>query len=123
MGARPIAVMDSLRFGPPTPSPAQPQALRGDASARTAPQPQNPRRYVVGGISHYGNCFGVPTVGGECIFEDCYGGNPLVNVFALFPSRRNLLRQGCGSRQISVIYVGAKTGRATASTATLHGVG
>ena len=38
---------------------------------------------VVGGISHYGNCFGVPTVGGECVFEPCYNGNPLVNVFAL----------------------------------------
>jgi phosphoribosylformylglycinamidine synthase len=38
---------------------------------------------VVAGIAHYGNCFGVPTVGGECIFEPCYDGNPLVNVCAL----------------------------------------
>src|SRR5271168_2738136 len=66
MGARPIAVMDSLRFGP-----------LDDAKNRRV------LSGVVSGIAHYGNCFGVPTVGGECIFEDCYSGNPLVNVFAL----------------------------------------
>jgi phosphoribosylformylglycinamidine synthase len=95
MGARPIAVLDSLRFG----------SLQ---EART-------RRIlngVVAGISHYGNCFGVPTVGGECIFEDCYGGNPLVNVFALGVCRKEDVfyakASGIGN---PVIYVGAKTGR------------
>src|ERR1700685_2419414 len=66
MGARPIAVMDSLRFGPLVDSRNR-RILTG----------------VVSGIAHYGNCFGVPTVGGECIFEESYNGNPLVNVFAL----------------------------------------
>src|ERR1700674_2813062 len=95
MGARPIAVMDSLRFGPPD-NPRNRRILEG----------------VVGGISHYGNCFGVPTVGGECIFEECYSSNPLVNVFALGVFRRDEIfyakAAGVGN---PVIYVGAKTGR------------
>ena len=83
MGARPIAVMDALRFGPlddPRHGARNRRILEG----------------VVSGIAHYGNCFGVPTVGGECVFEACYNGNPLVNVFALgvFQQGRNLLRQG-----------------------------
>ncbi|MEP6714316.1 MAG: phosphoribosylformylglycinamidine synthase subunit PurL [Terriglobia bacterium] len=90
MGARPIAVLDSLRFGSPN------RILTG----------------VVAGIAHYGNCFGVPTVGGECIFEDCYAGNPLVNVFALGVCKENEIfyarASGIGN---PVIYVGAKTGR------------
>ncbi len=93
MGARPIAVMDSLRFGPPQTSK---RILTG----------------VVSGISHYGNCFGVPTVGGECVFEECYSGNPLVNVFALGVCKENEIfyarASGIGN---PVIYVGAKTGR------------
>ena len=93
MGARPIAVMDSLRFGPP------------ETSRRVITG-------VVSGISHYGNCFGVPTVGGECIFEECYSGNPLVNVFALGVCKENEIffarASGIGN---PVIYVGAKTGR------------
>src|SRR5690348_13895374 len=95
MGARPIAVMDSLRFGPPSDS-HNLRILSG----------------VVSGIAHYGNCFGVPTVGGECIFEECYSGNPLVNVFALGVCRENEIffarASGIGN---PVIYVGAKTGR------------
>src|SRR5204863_6999403 len=67
---------------------------------------------VVSGIAHYGNCFGVPTVGGECIFEECYNGNPLVNVFALGVFRKDEIfyakAAGVGN---PVIYVGAKTGR------------
>src|SRR3954465_6299546 len=59
MGARPLAVLDALRFGPVD----DPQA--GARNARIV-------EGVVSGISHYGNCFGVPTVGGECIFEPCY---------------------------------------------------
>src|ERR1700681_201783 len=99
MGARPIAVMDSLRFGPPADSPHADRNLRILAG-------------VVGGVAHYGNCFGVPTVGGECIFEECYNGNPLVNVFALGVFRRDEIfyakAAGVGN---PVIYVGAKTGR------------
>ena len=64
------------------------------------------------GIAHYGNCFGVPTVGGECVFEECYSANPLVNVFALGVCKENEIfyarASGIGN---PVIYVGAKTGR------------
>ncbi len=99
MGARPIAVMDSLRFGPPSNSPNADRNLRILSG-------------VVSGIAHYGNCFGVPTVGGECIFEECYSANPLVNVFALGVCRENEIfyarASGIGN---PVIYVGAKTGR------------
>ena len=95
MGARPIAVMDALRFGP-------------------LDQPRNRRilEGVVSGIAHYGNCFGVPTIGGECVFEESYSGNPLVNVFALGVFRKDQIfygkAKGVGN---PVIYVGAKTGR------------
>src|SRR5450755_1077300 len=95
MGARPIAVLDSLRFG-------------------TLTEPRNRRilEGVVSGIAHYGNCFGVPTIGGECIFEECYSGNPLVNVFALGVFKKDEVfygkAKGIGN---PVIYVGAKTGR------------
>jgi phosphoribosylformylglycinamidine synthase len=99
MGARPLAVMDSLRFGP-LDDPAA-----GDRNRRIL-------EGVVSGIAHYGNCFGVPTVGGECIFEACYNGNPLVNVFALGVFRHDEIffgrATGIGN---PVIYVGAKTGR------------
>src|SRR6202167_3267440 len=95
MGARPIAVMDSLRFGPLS-EPRNRRILEG----------------VVSGISHYGNCFGVPTVGGETVFESCYNGNPLVNVFALGSFKHDEIffgrATGIGN---PVIYVGAKTGR------------
>ncbi len=99
MGARPIAVLDSLRFGRP----------EGTA---TSVLNQQILTGVVSGIAHYGNCFGVPTVGGECLFEDCYSGNPLVNVFALGVCKENEVfyakASGIGN---PVIYVGAKTGR------------
>jgi phosphoribosylformylglycinamidine synthase subunit PurL len=99
MGARPIAVMDSLRFGPITGTPESAHNRRIVAG-------------VVSGIAHYGNCFGVPTVGGECIFENCYSANPLVNVFALGVCKENEIfyakASGIGN---PVIYVGAKTGR------------
>ncbi|HEY6392016.1 MAG TPA: phosphoribosylformylglycinamidine synthase subunit PurL [Bryobacteraceae bacterium] len=95
MGARPIAVMDALRFGP-LDIPRNRRILQG----------------VVSGIAHYGNCFGVPTVGGECVFEECYNGNPLVNVFALGVFKKDEVfygkAKGVGN---PVIYVGAKTGR------------
>src|ERR1700681_4958508 len=99
MGARPIAVLDALRFGrldDPTSGDRNRRILEG----------------VVSGIAHYGNCFGVPTVGGECVFEECYSGNPLVNVFALGVFRKDKIfygkAKGVGN---PVIYVGAKTGR------------
>ncbi|HTS28934.1 MAG TPA: phosphoribosylformylglycinamidine synthase subunit PurL [Bryobacteraceae bacterium] len=99
MGARPIAVLDSLRFGRPD-------------DPITGPRNRRILTGVVSGIAHYGNCFGVPTVGGECIFEPCYDGNPLVNVFALGVCRKEDVfyakAAGVGN---PVIYVGARTGR------------
>ncbi|WP_243713760.1 phosphoribosylformylglycinamidine synthase subunit PurL [Candidatus Syntrophosphaera thermopropionivorans] len=95
MGARPVAVLDSLRFG----------------------NPENPKvihllKEVVHGISDYGNCFGVPTVGGEVFFDEAYEGNPLVNVMAVGVAKQEHLAkssaQGIGN---FVVYVGAKTGR------------
>jgi phosphoribosylformylglycinamidine synthase subunit PurL len=106
MGARPIAVMDSLRFGPVAESPA--------FALTPADMERNRRilRGVVGGIAHYGNCFGVPTIGGEVVFEPCYSNNPLVNVFALGLARRDQIFLGrAGGPGNPVIYVGAKTGR------------
>ena len=95
MGARPLAVMDSLRFG----------SLDLARNRRIL-------EGVVSGIAHYGNCFGVPTVGGECLFEPCYNGNPLVNVFALGVFRKDEIFYGRATGIGNpVIYVGAKTGR------------
>jgi phosphoribosylformylglycinamidine synthase len=99
MGARPIAVLDSLRFGPLD------DARHGARNRRIL-------EGVVAGIAHYGNCFGVPTVGGECIFEPCYNGNPLVNVFALGVARKeDIFYASAAGVGNPVIYVGAKTGR------------
>jgi phosphoribosylformylglycinamidine synthase len=99
MGARPIALMDAIRFG----SLDDPQ--QGERNKRIL-------EGVVSGISHYGNCFGVPTVGGETVFESCYNGNPLVNVFALGVFRHDEIFFGRASGVGNpVIYVGAKTGR------------
>jgi phosphoribosylformylglycinamidine synthase subunit PurL len=99
MGARPVAVLDSLRFG------------RLD-DPETGARNRRILSGIVSGIAHYGNCFGVPTVGGECIFEKCYDGNPLVNVFALGVCRAEDVfyakAAGVGN---PVIYVGARTGR------------
>jgi phosphoribosylformylglycinamidine (FGAM) synthase-like enzyme len=99
MGARPIAAMNSLRFG-------------------SLDDPKNGRRNrsllagVVAGIAHYGNAFGVPTVGGEVSFDDAYALNPLVNAFALGLVRKDQIffgkATGVGN---PVLYVGAKTGR------------
>ncbi|HWY43366.1 MAG TPA: phosphoribosylformylglycinamidine synthase subunit PurL [Candidatus Sulfotelmatobacter sp.] len=114
MGARPIAVLDSLRFGSIT--------TEGDVDARfTNATKTDPvtiaanRRIldgVIRGVGHYGNCFGVPTVGGEVGFEPCYSQNPLVNALALGIARKEEIflakAKGIGN---PVIYVGAKTGR------------
>jgi phosphoribosylformylglycinamidine synthase subunit PurL len=95
MGARPIALLDSLRFGP-------------------LDQPKN--RYlfsgVVSGIAGYGNCCGIPTVGGEAYFNDIYNHNPLVNVFCLGIARKDRIFRGRASGVGNpVLYIGAKTGR------------
>jgi phosphoribosylformylglycinamidine synthase len=104
MGARPVAVLDSLRFGPII-------AGKGVSEEEAATN----RRVldgVIRGIANYGNCFGVPTVGGEVGFEPCYAQNPLVNALALGIARKEDLffakARGTGN---PVIYVGAKTGR------------
>ncbi len=104
MGARPIAVLDSLRFGSIT-------SANGEAPEVIG---RNRRLLdgIVRGIAFYGNCFGVPTVGGEVEFEPGYAGNPLVNVLALGIAPKDQLffarARGEGN---PVIYVGAKTGR------------
>src|SRR3954467_12668650 len=104
MGARPIAVMDSLRFGPIT--------KRAGTDDATLHKNHSVLEGVVSGIAHYGNCFGVPNLGGETKFEDCYSQNPLVNAFALGIVRRDEIfyakAAGVGN---PVIYVGSKTGR------------
>ena len=95
MGARPIALLDSLRFG-----------------ELDVPKNRHLLKGVVSGISWYGNCIGVPTVGGEIAFHDIYSKNPLVNVFCLgIVEKDKLLKglaQGVGN---PVLYIGAKTGR------------
>jgi phosphoribosylformylglycinamidine synthase subunit PurL len=115
MGARPIAVMDSLRFGPITSAGfASPLATRYSSPNPETEAAANRRILdgVIRGVGSYGNCFGVPTVGGEVMFEACYSQNPLVNALALGIARKEDLffakAKGTGN---PVIYVGAKTGR------------
>ena len=99
MGARPIALLDALRFG------SLDHPVNGARNKRIL-------QGVVSGIAHYGNCFGVPTVGGECVFHPSYNGNPLVNVFALGVFKHDEIFYGRASGVGNpVIYVGAKTGR------------
>jgi phosphoribosylformylglycinamidine synthase len=99
MGARPIAAMNSLRFGP----------LH---DAKNGRRNKSILKGCVDGIAHYGNCFGVPTVGGEVVFDEAYSLNPLVNAFALGIVRKDQIffgkAEGIGN---PVLYVGAKTGR------------
>jgi phosphoribosylformylglycinamidine synthase len=112
MGARPIAAMNSLRFGPLT---SEPEAVANGSSATTpkfANRNKSILKGVVEGIAHYGNCFGVPTVGGEVVFDEAYNLNPLVNAFALGIVRENEIFFGKASGVGNpVMYVGAKTGR------------
>jgi phosphoribosylformylglycinamidine synthase II len=104
MGARPIAVLDSLRFGE--------IAASKHTSEEDAAKNRRILDGVIRGIGSYGNCFGVPTVGGEVCFEPCYSQNPLVNALALGIAKKEDLffakARGTGN---PVIYVGAKTGR------------
>jgi len=120
MGARPIAVLDALRFGEITSSDSSSLSSGSPLATRHTPLPSDPevaanRRIldgVIRGIAHYGNCFGVPTVGGEVVFEPCYSQNPLVNALALGIARKEdiFLAKAKGVDN-PVIYVGAKTGR------------
>jgi phosphoribosylformylglycinamidine synthase II len=119
MGARPFAVMDSLRFGPVTPSPATPASITPEPVASgkgvdqaTVHRNQSVLEGVVSGVASYGNCFGVPNLGGETKFEPCYSQNPLVNAFALGLVRRDQIFYAKAAGEGNpVIYVGAKTGR------------
>jgi phosphoribosylformylglycinamidine synthase II len=118
MGARPIAILDSLRFGPITADGfvgaqhAAPQLGNTAPDAATLAANRRILDGVVRGVGNYGNCFGVPTVGGEVGFEPCYSQNPLVNALALGIAKKEEIflakAKGIGN---PVIYVGAKTGR------------
>jgi len=100
MGARPIANMNSIRFA----------GIEGNSE--TAQKHRFLLRGVVSGIGGYGNCMGVPTIGGETTFEECYAGNNLVNAFTLGLAKKDEiflgLAEGLGN---PVMYVGSKTGR------------
>ena len=101
MGARPIALLNSLRFGPLT-----------DADDPDATATRQLVDGVVAGIAGYGNSIGIPTVGGEVAFEPSYSGNPLVNVFCLGVAKVDGLAKGLATGAGNpVYYVGAKTGR------------
>ena len=124
MGARPVAIMDSLRFGPiknhvGTAAPGRP-AEQSSAAGVQKSEPTQAEIHknhsvlegVVSGIASYGNCFGVPNLGGETKFEACYSGNPLVNAFAMGLVRRDEIFYAKASGEGNpVIYVGSKTGR------------
>ncbi len=100
MGARPILNMNSLRFGP--------------IAGRSAQAAQNRKLFagVVAGIAHYGNCMGIPTVGGEVYFDESYNGNPLVNALSLGIIRHDQIKRGKAEGIGNpVIYVGSATGR------------
>ncbi|SDF68544.1 phosphoribosylformylglycinamidine synthase subunit PurL [Terriglobus roseus] len=137
MGARPYAVMDSLRFGPLSPATGSKDVQKhasadesfhgvtedtseeADSTVKSAgsddidyAKNRSVMEGVVHGVAGYGNCFGVPNVGGETRFEECYSTNPLLNAFALGLVRHDEIfyakATGVGN---PVIYVGAKTGR------------
>ncbi|MGA8502789.1 MAG: phosphoribosylformylglycinamidine synthase subunit PurL, partial [Candidatus Sulfotelmatobacter sp.] len=114
MGARPVAVMDSLRFGPITAhAETAERSLAGvDADQKDVHRNHSILDGVVSGVASYGNCFGVPNLGGETKFEPCYSGNPLVNAFALGLVRKDeIFYARAAGEGNPVIYVGAKTGR------------
>ena len=100
MGARPVFLMDSLRFGDIRPGKPNAATNRRLLSG------------VVSGIAHYGNCIGVPTVGGEVYFDASYDGNPLVNVFCLGTLKTTEIQRGAATGAGNpVFYIGARTGR------------
>ncbi len=100
MGARPVFLMNSLRFGDIRPGKPNAATNRRLLSG------------VVSGIAHYGNCIGVPTVGGEIYFDASYDGNPLVNVFCLGTLKTTEIQRGAATGAGNpVFYIGARTGR------------
>src|SRR6059058_2048817 len=106
MGARPDFCLNSLRFGPITPN-SKSKTLKSQLAV-------NRRLFtgVVSGIAHYGNCVGIPTIGGEIYFDESFEGNPLVNVFCLGMLRHEQLARGAATGVGNpVFYVGAETGR------------
>src|SRR5438093_11927835 len=107
MGARPEFCLNSLRFGPITDGNSKSEIRRSKIAA-------NRRLFngVVSGIAHYGNCIGIPTIGGETYFDESFEGNPLVNVFCLGVLRHEQHARGA-ARGVGnpVFYVGAETGR------------
>jgi phosphoribosylformylglycinamidine synthase II len=104
MGARPVAVMDSLRFGP--------ISAHAQTNQKDIHRNHSILEGVVSGVASYGNCFGVPNLGGETKFEPCYSGNPLVNAFAMGLVRKDeIFYARAAGEGNPVIYVGAKTGR------------
>ena len=108
MGARPEFLLNSLRFGPIT-------EARNSQIPNPKSQIKSNRRLftgVVSGIAHYGNCIGVPTIGGEIYFDESFEGNPLINVFCLGVLRHEQVARGAASGVGNpVFYVGAETGR------------
>jgi len=107
MGARPEFCMNSLRFGPITDENSKSEPRKSKIAA-------NRRLFtgVVSGIAHYGNCVGIPTIGGEIYFDESFEGNPLVNVFCLGVLRHDELARGTAEGSGNpVFYVGAETGR------------
>ncbi|HTD66710.1 MAG TPA: AIR synthase related protein, partial [Candidatus Limnocylindria bacterium] len=106
MGARPVCAINSLRFGPIIDEPG---------TQNPKPETANNRRLfsgVVSGIAHYGNCFGIPTIGGEVYFDKSYEGNPLVNAFCLGVLRHEQIARGAAKGIGNpVFYVGPATGR------------
>src|SRR4026207_383750 len=106
MGARPEFCLNSLRFGPITPN------LKSETSNSKLDANRRLFTGVVSGIAHYGNCVGIPTIGGEIYFDESFGGNPLVNVFCLGVLRHEQLARGAATGVGNpVFYVGAETGR------------
>ena len=107
MGARPVFSLNSLRFGPISEKAAA-------ANTEPATLATNRRLFagVVSGIAHYGNCIGIPTIGGEVYFDESYNGNPLVNVFCLGVLKHEQIARGAAKGIGNpVFYVGAETGR------------
>jgi phosphoribosylformylglycinamidine synthase II len=107
MGARPEFCLNSLRFGPITDASSKSETRKSKIAA-------NRRLFtgVVSGIAHYGNCVGIPTIGGEIYFDESFEGNPLVNVFCLGVLRHEQLARGTAEGAGNpVFYVGAETGR------------
>ncbi len=107
MGARPEFCLNSLRFGPITDANSKSKTRKSKIAV-------NRRLFtgVVSGIAHYGNCVGIPTIGGEIYFDESFEGNPLVNVFCLGVLRHEQLARGTAEGAGNpVFYVGAETGR------------